>query len=99
MHEERAMLGLAAALVLALVPSAGRSAETQATKPGAAAPAASRKQIERGRYMMVVGSCNDCHTSGFAARNGDVPERNGSWAVVPSVSVAHGGRPTRPICG
>ena len=74
MHYGRAMLGLVAALVF-MLPWVGLSAENRATKPAAAAPTASRKQIERGRYMMVVGSCNDCHTSEFAARNGNVPEQ------------------------
>ena len=75
MYDGRVMLGFVAVLALALVPSICQSAETQATKSGASAPAASHKQIERGRYMVVVGSCNDCHTSEFAARNGNVPEK------------------------
>jgi mono/diheme cytochrome c family protein len=33
------------------------------------------KQIERGRYLAVVGNCNDCHTAGFAPKNGEVPEK------------------------
>jgi len=33
------------------------------------------KQIERGRYMLTVGSCNDCHTAGFAPSDGKVPEK------------------------
>src|SRR5262245_48025935 len=35
---------------------------------------ASSKQIERGRYLSIIGGCNDCHTSGFAPRDGQVPE-------------------------
>jgi mono/diheme cytochrome c family protein len=48
----------------------------------AAAPAAqgaerrSAKQIERGRYLVTVGNCNDCHTDGFAATDGKVPEKD-----------------------
>ncbi len=33
------------------------------------------KQIERGRYLLTVGSCNDCHTAGFAPSGGKVPEK------------------------
>ena len=33
------------------------------------------KQLERGRYLLTVGSCNDCHTAGFAPSNGKVPEK------------------------
>lgn len=39
-----------------------------ATSPDAA------DQIERGRYMVVVGGCNDCHTAGYAPSDGNVPE-------------------------
>jgi mono/diheme cytochrome c family protein len=31
--------------------------------------------IERGRYMIIVGSCNDCHTPGFAPNAGRVDEK------------------------
>lgn len=48
----------------------------------AAAPAAqgaekrAAKQIERGRYLLAVGNCNDCHTDGFAASDGKVAEKD-----------------------
>jgi mono/diheme cytochrome c family protein len=41
--------------------------------PGAAPPDRSA-MIERGRYLTVIGSCNDCHTRGYAERAGKVPE-------------------------
>ena len=28
------------------------------------------KSLERGRYLLVVGGCNDCHTPGFAESGG-----------------------------
>jgi mono/diheme cytochrome c family protein len=28
----------------------------------------------RGRYIALIGGCNDCHTAGFAASGGNVPE-------------------------
>ena len=37
-------------------------------------PAASRAVIERGRYLVTVGNCNDCHTANFPPRDGKVPE-------------------------
>lgn len=46
----------------------------QAMRP--AAEKQNAKEIERGRYMLTVGSCNDCHTAGFAPRNGNVPEKD-----------------------
>ncbi|AVO49538.1 cytochrome C [Melaminivora suipulveris] len=33
------------------------------------------EQIERGRYLVRVGGCNDCHTPGYGASGGKVPER------------------------
>jgi len=30
--------------------------------------------IDQGRYVMAIGSCNNCHTPGFAQSDGDVPE-------------------------
>jgi mono/diheme cytochrome c family protein len=31
-------------------------------------------KIGRGRYVALIGSCNDCHTKGFAASGGKVPD-------------------------
>jgi len=31
--------------------------------------------VDRGRYIVKVGGCNDCHTPGFAQANGQVDER------------------------
>lgn len=31
-------------------------------------------QIARGRYLVQVGGCNDCHTPGYAMSGGKVPE-------------------------
>lgn len=30
--------------------------------------------IARGRYLVVIGGCNDCHTAGYPERAGNVPE-------------------------
>ncbi|MDE2176960.1 MAG: cytochrome C [Xanthomonadaceae bacterium] len=30
--------------------------------------------IERGRYVVQIAGCNDCHTAGYAASGGKVPE-------------------------
>lgn len=34
-----------------------------------------RKAIERGRYLVEIGGCNDCHTAGYAFSGGKVPEK------------------------
>ena len=30
--------------------------------------------VQRGRYLVMIGGCNDCHTAGFAPSGGKVPE-------------------------
>jgi mono/diheme cytochrome c family protein len=37
-------------------------------------PAPNADLVARGRYLAVVGGCNDCHTPGFAVSGGQVPE-------------------------
>ncbi len=40
----------------------------------AAPPAVDAKDIARGRYLMKIAGCNDCHTPGYAQSGGKVPE-------------------------
>ena len=67
--------GAAAALCLALATCTSFAAEEKAGRPAAGAKKPSSQQIARGRYLLVVGSCNDCHTAGFAPSDGKVPEK------------------------
>lgn len=30
--------------------------------------------VERGRYLTIIGGCNDCHTPGYLEKSGAVPE-------------------------
>ena len=50
----------------------------QAADKAKAAGLANAAQLERGRYLVEIGGCNDCHTPGYmqkaAAR---FPKRNG----------------------
>ena len=34
----------------------------------------SAAQLERGRYLVKLGGCNDCHTPGYMASAGKIPE-------------------------
>ena len=36
--------------------------------------AADNSMVEHGRYLITITGCNDCHTAGFAASGGQVPE-------------------------
>lgn len=48
-----------------------------AGSPGTGDTAA--EQIARGRYLVLVGGCNTCHTPGFTAARGKIPEK--LWLV------------------
>ena len=43
-----------------------------------AAPALAQQKadplVKRGRYLVQIGGCNDCHTAGYAPSGGKVPE-------------------------
>lgn len=32
--------------------------------------------VQTGRYLVIIGQCNDCHTDGFMMTEGNVPEEN-----------------------
>ena len=75
-QEPRTLLFLAAVLFLGptLVgcepPPAG-SSETEAVSAPYIEGATS---VEAGRYLVIVGGCNDCHTENYLQTEGDVPE-------------------------
>ncbi len=49
------------------------NALSQGTASGAR-DAVSADAISRGRYVVLVSHCNNCHTAGYAGREGAVPE-------------------------
>ena len=55
----RALAGLAPALLLAACQQPA-PAPTQSTTPAQTAP--TQSPVERGKYLTLVGGCNDCHT-------------------------------------
>ncbi|UXI70183.1 cytochrome C [Tahibacter amnicola] len=45
------------------------------TFPAAAAPPAGEMAlIERGRYLLEIGGCHDCHTPGYTMQGGNAPK-------------------------
>ena len=70
--------------------AAGRRPAADSAKSASAAKSTTA-QLARGRYLVIVGNCNDCHTQGFAPRDGNVPESewlkggplgfNGPWGT------------------
>ena len=65
-NKTRAALALAAAVMLAPLPAGAA--------PTHAAGAAHARQLERGRYLVMIGGCNDCHTANYGPRDGKVPQ-------------------------
>lgn len=64
-----------AALGMGLVIALGyQMANGQADKKAAAPGGSSNATIERGRYIVEVGGCNDCHTAGYADAGGKAAE-------------------------
>jgi hypothetical protein len=35
---------------------------------------AQQPDIARGRYVAIIGGCNDCHTAGYPQKSGQIPE-------------------------
>jgi mono/diheme cytochrome c family protein len=69
-----------APLLLLMAPGCHRASAGADTGPGnreaapmAAAAPADADLLAHGRYMVVVGGCNDCHTAGYGERGGQVP--------------------------
>ena len=64
--EKKGRTGVAASIALAL---ASLATTVQAAPDRAG-------EIARGRYVVVLGGCNDCHTEAYAPQAGKVPERD-----------------------
>jgi len=42
---------------------------------GPAAPPGSKDELQRGRYLVQIAGCNDCHTPNYGPKNGQVDEK------------------------
>lgn len=62
-----------ATAVLVTVASADRLGATPAGRPKP------NGRVERGRYLVAIAGCNDCHTPGYDVAGGAVPEAD--WMV------------------
>ena len=43
--------------------------------PGVVCAADASADIARGRYMVLTGHCNNCHTAGYTGKQGNLPEK------------------------
>ena len=59
------------ALSVLCLAAAALPAAAQQSKPLAKPQ---NREVERGRYLVKVAGCNDCHTAGYAMAGGKVPE-------------------------
>jgi mono/diheme cytochrome c family protein len=74
MDGKTSMMGVAG-LILAY----GALAGLAGMAVGADQPAAQDRDIARGKYVIEIAGCNDCHTPGFAPSGGQTPESQ--WLV------------------
>ena len=64
-------------VVLALALAGVAGSAIAADKPAATGSSkASSKDIERGRYLVMITGCNDCHTPNFLVTGGKTPEKD-----------------------
>lgn len=66
---------LAVALLASAPVSCGLAAEDTVVTVAGSQPVA-QAELDRGRYLVRVGGCNDCHTAGYVADYGGVPEQD-----------------------
>jgi mono/diheme cytochrome c family protein len=60
-------------LALPLAAAAGETSKVKASDK------ATQRLIERGKYLVKIAGCNDCHTPGYVMSGGKVPESQ--WLV------------------
>jgi mono/diheme cytochrome c family protein len=71
----RLMLGTALALLVLVSTLSSGVASAGAAPSGSAAPATpDPARVERGRYLVTFGGCNDCHTPWVVGENGPEPD-------------------------
>lgn len=63
-------------LLIVAVGACQRPAADTTSGAGTSAPphVMATSDVDAGRYLVIVGGCNDCHTEGFLQSQGDVPE-------------------------
>jgi mono/diheme cytochrome c family protein len=70
----RSIIALASATALWSLPMHG-SAAMEGSKAGVGSSQELQSDLERGRYMVVTGHCNNCHTAGYSGKQGNIPEK------------------------
>lgn len=77
-------LGICLFLLVGMLALAGCKPESATGATSAAGPhVVAGNPVEAGRYLVIIGQCNDCHTEGFLETEGKVAEEN--WLTGSSV--------------
>ncbi len=63
------LLLIAVTVALPLLAHATDAAKSEGAKADASS-------LARGKYLVLITGCNDCHTAGYAPSNGKVPEKD-----------------------
>jgi mono/diheme cytochrome c family protein len=66
----------AAAVIAPFVKAYGNPPDRHLAQAAAMAPAPAQDANERGRYLVKITGCNDCHTANYASSDGKVPEKD-----------------------
>lgn len=77
------------AVAMAMLASCALAADKKADAKKASDPLR-----DRGRYVVTIGGCNDCHTPGYAMSGGKTPEKD--WLVGDSLGWRGGWGTTYP---
>jgi len=62
-------------MIIAAVFAACSAATVHAADPAPATKGADKSKLERGKYLVKIAGCNDCHTPGYMANAGKVDEK------------------------
>jgi mono/diheme cytochrome c family protein len=90
-HMKNTLNALAAATLAAGMLIASSPAIAADPKPGKSSDRAMKESVERGRYLVAITGCNDCHTPNFSATGKKTAEKDlltgtgvghrGSWGT------------------
>lgn len=72
----RTASALTVVLLLGLAQSPSVFAQRQAPSEATAAPRPLSAEAKHGKYLVQIGGCNDCHTTGYGPSGGKVREQD-----------------------
>ena len=61
-------------LLVAVIVAVGGACQPEPDSESSEPHVVGGSDVERGRYLAIIGGCNDCHTDGYLQSEGNVPE-------------------------